>query len=230
MKRMYSILVGFSLMVFLLLATVPVASAQAAGPFYVGVFGGGVIPDDLEWDSGDDWYDDDDDNGFDEDLDESWAVGVKFGYIIPQLRYLAVELEYTYLADQDYGETYYFYDGKESYDGDFSAHNLMANLLFRYPQGRVHPFVGFGLGLSRATIEENYTWEYSDDGGGVVTGKIDEDDTTIAGQFIVGVNFEITPNLSADLAYKYFYCEYEIEDWDVEASNHLFTLGVNVHF
>ena len=32
--------------------------------------------------------------------DDSWAVGVKIGYIIPQIKWLAVELEYTYLANR----------------------------------------------------------------------------------------------------------------------------------
>jgi len=231
MKRICRTLVIFSLMAFLLLITAPVASAQPAGPFYVGVFGGFVMPDDLEWGSGDDddWYDDDD-WSYDENLDESWAAGFKVGYIIPQVNFMAVELEYTYLAEQDYGETHY-YGGpdnlRHTYDGDFSAHNLMANLLFRYPQGRIHPYGGFGLGLSRATIEENGTWE---DDFGAYPEKIDEDDTAFAIQFIAGVNFEIMPNLSADLAYKYFYSEYDIAGWDVEARNHMVTMGVNIHF
>jgi len=229
MKRICKILFVFSLAAFLFLTTTPIASAQPAGPFYIGVFGGFVMPDDLEWGSGDDddWYDDDD-WGYEEDLDDSWAVGVKIGYIIPQIKWLAVELEYTYLAKQDYGETYHWSDGNESYDGDFSAHNLMANLLFRYPQGKIHPYIGGGLGLSKATIEEDYQFE--EVGGNVYTAKIDEDDTAFATQFIVGVNFEITPNLSADLAYKYFYSEYDIAGWDVEASNHIFSMGLNVHF
>jgi opacity protein-like surface antigen len=227
MKRIFKTLFVFGIAAFLLVTTAQIASAKPAGPFYVGVFGAFVVPEDLEWGSGDDdWYDDDWD--IEDDLDESWAVGVKIGYIIPQLRFLAVELEYTYLADQDYGETYLWPDGLESYDGDFSAHNLMANLLFRYPNGKIHPYIGFGLGLSRATIEENY--RFDEDGGDVFMAKIDEDDTAFAAQFITGVNFEITPNLSADLTYKYFYSEYDIKGWDVEARNHLFSMGINVHF
>ena len=104
----------------------------------------------------------------------------------------------------------------------------MANLLFRYPQGKIHPYFGGGLGLSKATIEEDYRFE--EVGGNVYTAKIDEDDTALATQFIAGVNFEITPNLSADIAYKYFYSEYDIAGWDVEASNHIFSMGINVHF
>ena len=229
MKRICRTLVVFILSAFLLLTTAPVTSAQMAGPFYVGVFGGFVMPDDLRWEWGyDGWgYDH---WGYDESLDDSWAVGVKVGYIIPPVNYLAIELEYTYLAKQDYDDSYYtgFYgDERYSYDGDFSAHNLMINLLFRYPARKIHPYVGFGIGLSRATIEEN---GISESNGEVLSYHFDEDDTAFAGQFIAGVNFEIMANLSADITYKYFFSEYEIEGWDAEANNHMFTLGVNYHF
>ena len=47
MKRICKILFVFSLAAFLFLTTAPVASAQLAGPFYIGVFGGFVMPDNL---------------------------------------------------------------------------------------------------------------------------------------------------------------------------------------
>jgi len=218
MKRICGALVVFSLTAFLLLTTVPVASAQQAGPFYVGVLGGFVAPDDLEVTKGGG-------SSRDIDVDDSWAIGAKFGYIIPQLKWLAAELEYTYLAKQDYGATI---SNVERYDGDFAAHNVMANVLFRYPQGKIHPYVGFGLGISTATLEETTL-------GGVSVYNYDDDDTAFASQFIAGVNFEIAPNISADLAYKYFYSEYDFNDYygidtDVEAGNHLFTAGINFHF
>jgi opacity protein-like surface antigen len=226
MKRIGRALIVFSLAAFLLLTTVSMAPATEAGPFYFGVFGGYVIPEDLEINDDSDWYDDDE-GGFEVDLDESWAVGVKFGYIIPPIKWLAVELEYTYLADQDLDESAAGYMWSEKIRGDFSAHNLMGNLLFRCPAGKIHPYVGFGVGLSRATFKADATFV---DGPDVYSASIDEDDTAVAGQFIAGVNFEITPNVSAEIAYKYFYCEYEIEDEDVEAKNHLFTFGINFHF
>ncbi|WP_041585052.1 outer membrane protein [Syntrophus aciditrophicus] len=228
MKRFCRLLVLFGLVAFLLLATAPAASAQKPGP-YIGVFGGLAIPDDLRWGWGD-YYDD---WGYDEDPDESWALGVKFGYIFPQLSYMAFELEYTCLGDQDYGQTWSYRRSNgdqviDSYDGDFSAHNVMANLLFRYPYGRVHPYVGFGLGLSMGNITEKGTREVN--GQLYDSYDIDEDDAAFATQFILGVNFEIAPNLSAELAYKYFYSEYDIINYDIEAEDHLFTLGLNVHF
>lgn len=210
MKKISRVMGVLGLVAFLLFATFSTASATEAGPFYVGVFGGYVIPEDLELDG----YGD----SVDVELDDSWAVGAKFGYIIPPVKWLAAELEYTYLADQDLDVS--------GVDGDYSAHNVMANLLFRYPEGKIHPYVGFGIGISTATFDAKTEEEIDD----YFSGSIDEDDTAFAAQFIAGVNFEITPTWSAELAYKYFYCEYEVEDVDVEAKNHLITVGINYHF
>jgi len=214
MKSISRAMVVFSLAAFLLLTTVSTAPATEAGPFYFGVFGGYVVPEDMELEANDE--------SVDVDLDDSWAIGAKFGYIIPPVKWLAAELEYTYLADQDFDER----DGDSRINAEFSAHNVMANLLFRYPEGRIHPYVGFGVGVSMATFEAEADGEVED----YISGSVDEDDTALAGQLIAGVNFEISPNWSAELAYKYFYCEYEIEDVDLEAQNHLFTFGINYHF
>lgn len=215
MKRVSKVMIVFSFAVFLLFTNFSSAGAVEAGPFYVGIFGGYVVPEDLEIDDDDDWYDDDD-GEFDIDLDESWAAGVKFGHIIPQIRWLAVELEYTYLADQDFE--------KSGSDGDYSAHNLMANLLFRCPVGKVHPYVGFGIGLSSASFDVSSS-------GFFYFHDFDDDATDLAAQFIAGVNFEITPHWSTELAYKYFYCEYDdVEGLDIETASHMVTLGINFHF
>jgi opacity protein-like surface antigen len=216
MKRICRTMVVFSLAVFLLLTTAPIAPAQPAGPYYVGAFGGVVIPQDLTQDYGPDIA-----------LKDSWAVGGKVGYIIPQVNYLAVELEYTYLAKQDFDEPYI--------DGHISSHNFMANILFRYPQGKIHPYIGGGLGVSDATLEvhsvDNQSINY------------DKSDTAFACQFIAGVNIEIIPNLSVDLAYKYLYSQHQFnEDYNgynhhyyhtdnhVDTGNSIVQAGINFHF
>jgi hypothetical protein len=71
------------------------------GPFYAGLFGGYVMPDDLE-------------NGSNVSLDSSWALGVKGGYIIPTVKWFAVEMEFAYLAEQDIDQAGAFGDfGKQ---------------------------------------------------------------------------------------------------------------------
>jgi opacity protein-like surface antigen len=187
---------------FFLFISVSIAPAKEAGPFYVGLFGGYVMPNDLEITGG--LFEDDRDVS----LDNSWMIGAKFGYIFPSVKWLAVELEYYYLADQDIDEP--------GATGNFSASNLMANLIFRWPEGKFHPYVGFGLGWSWGSFEE---------------AAYEESDNTLAWQLLVGVTYEITPQWSAELGYKYFSCEYDVGAFaQAEATDHIFLVGVNYHF
>ena len=59
---------------------------RPASPFYFGIFGGYVAPEDMTWTSTV--------TGASADLalDESGMMGLKFGYILPQARALAFEL------------------------------------------------------------------------------------------------------------------------------------------
>ena len=202
MKKICSVIIMFTLAVFLLLTTASITQAEVAGPFYVGIFGGYVIPQDLKLEG----------NGDSENigLDNSWAIGAKAGYIIPAVKWLAVELEYTYLAKQNID--------KPGLEGDFRAHNAMANLLFRYPEGIIHPYAGGGLGWSWDEVR-------AQDAGGA----IDSHDGAFAWQLVAGVNFEITPNLSVDLSYKYFTSEYDVAS-DGKVQDHIIALGLSYYF
>jgi opacity protein-like surface antigen len=180
----------------LLFSTVSIAPAEHPGPFYVGVFGSYVAPADLKLQGRTDIK-----------LDKSMALGVKGGYIVPQAKWLAPELEYTYLAKQDVNQP--------GSSGDFRAHNVMANLLCRYPEGQIHPFAGFGVGLSRGTFKLEAR---------------EDDYSALAAQLIAGVNVEIAPNISADLTYKWFTSTYKFVGTDADARNHIFQVGLNYHF
>ncbi len=148
-------------------------------------------------------------------LKNSWALGAKAGYIFPQNKWLAAELEYFYLAKQDSDEP--------GIDGDFSANNLMANLIFRYPEGKIHPYAGLGIG-----------WSWGEVSGTVAGVSGDSSDNAFAWQILAGVNFEIMPKFSADLAYRYFRSVYKMEHEDfhadVTAANHMLLVGINYHF
>ncbi len=193
----------------LLFTAVPAATAKEAGPFYVGLYGGWVMPQDLEGEEGDDLP-----------LKDSWALGAKFGYIIPTVKWLAVELDYAYLAKQDVDEP--------GTDGDFKASNLMFNLIARYPEGKIHPYIGAGIGWSWGSLKAT--------GVDPVDGPFSADlsDNAFAWQILAGVNFEITPQWSADLGYRYFQCKYKFESGgeseDATAKNHMILIGVNFHF
>ena len=204
MRRKCNLIIVPILIVFLILALAPAAKAAEAGPFYVGGFGGYVIPKDLEV-SG---------SGVvrqDTKMKDSWMIGAKFGYIIPTFKWIAGEVEYNYLAEQDIDTP--------GVSGHIKAHNFMANALARYPEGRFHPYAGFGIGVSRGTFTAATT-----------TGFIDESDTAFAWQILAGLNFEITPKWSADIGYRYFQSKYSIQDADVTSKNHMILIGVNYHF
>jgi opacity protein-like surface antigen len=203
-KRIYSAVLVLCLATFLLFTSVSTAPAAEAGPFYIGVFGGYVMPNDLKIENGE---------SVDVSLKSSWAIGAKLGYIFPQAKWLAAELEYFYLAKQDVDES--------GIDGDFSTNNVMANLLVRYPEGKIHPYAGIGIGWSWATLKATST-----------SGSIDESANAFAWQILAGVNFEITPEWSADLGYRYFSSKYEMgpDNQDVTTKNHMIVLGINYHF
>lgn len=208
MKKICSLIVVLVLSGMLVLTTAPAATAAEAGPYYVGIYGGWVMPQDLEPEDGDDVP-----------LKDSWALGAKFGYIIPTVKWLAVELDYAYLAEQDIDQA--------GIDGDFKASNLMFNLIARYPEGKIHPYIGAGLGWSWGALKASGSV-------GGITGSVDESDNAFAWQILAGVNFEITPQWSADLGYRYFSSKYTFsvvgEDVDFTAKNHMILIGVNFHF
>ncbi|ESP62561.1 Outer membrane protein A precursor [Smithella sp. ME-1] len=163
-------------------------------PFYVGVFGGFVVPDELKVD-----------NGPSIKLNNSWAAGVKAGYIFP-VRWLAAELEYMYLHDQDVYEP-----GTEYY----KSNNLMVNLLLRYPEGMIRPYIGLGAGWSM---------------GEIAGGSLDESFNNYAVQGIAGINLEIIPSLSIDFGYRYFFTECKTPGGDATLGDHILSVGLNYHF
>ena len=124
MKRDSFPFVVFSLAVFFLLtfssfvlAAEPINATKEPvvvyNPYYIGIFGGFVVPDELKVE-----------NGETIKLNNSWTAGAKAGYIFP-FRWLATELEYAYLDNQNVDEPG---------TGHFKTNNLMANLILRYPK------------------------------------------------------------------------------------------------
>ena len=185
-----------------------------ASPFYVGIFGGYVAPEDMTWTSSV--------TGASADLalDESGMVGVKFGYILPQARALAIELEWNYMFEQDIPPQVI---GGVRESGDVALSNVLVNLILRYPEGKIHPYIGAGIGASSMNIRN------TESVGGTVF-VAEETETGFAWQFLAGVNVELAPNLSADLAYRYFGTNPDFTVIDVDYRAHAVTFGLNFHF
>jgi opacity protein-like surface antigen len=97
-------------------------------------------------------------------------------------------------------------------------------LLLRYPKGRFHPYVGGGIGWSYFNI---HNLETKPNG---ITEIQDESNTNFAWQLLGGLNFEIVPNLSADLTYRYFGTDPHLDVIDVNYRTSVITAGLNFHF
>jgi opacity protein-like surface antigen len=188
---------------------------RPASPFYFGVFGGYVAPEDMTWNSKV--------TGASADLalDESGMIGLKMGYIVPQARALAFELEWNYMFEQSIPPQ--VVSGvRES--GEVYLNNFMVNLILRYPEGRIHPYIGGGIGASSMNIQNTESI------GGTVVNVAEETETGFAWQLLAGINVELAPNLSADLAYRYFATNPGFAMIDVDYRTHAVTFGLNFHF
>ena len=202
--------------IFILVALMaPTGSAVAqTRPFYVGVFGGYTIPQNMSWHSkitGD---------TLDINVDNTGMIGFKLGFIFPQAPLLAFEFEYNHIFDHNYGpaESSGYREA-----GDVYLDNFFFNLLLRYPQGRIHPFVGGGIGFSYFDIQNFETFQG-------ITSIQRESDTAFAWQLLGGLNFEIVPSISADITYKYFGTDPHLSVLDVSYRTSVVTAGINFHF
>jgi len=186
-----------------------------ASPLYFGVFGGYVAPEDMTWTSKV--------TGASADLalDSSGMMGLKMGYILPQARALAFELEWNYMFNQSIPPQVV---SGITESGDVYLNNFLVNVILRYPEGRIHPYIGGGIGASSMYIQNTESI------GGVVVNVADESATGFAWQFLAGVNVDLTPNLSADLAYRYFGTNPGFSMIDVDYRTQAVTFGLNFHF
>jgi len=200
-------------MIGILLAPTGSAVAQTR-PFYIGVFGGYTIPQNMTWEhkiTG---------QSLDINVDNTGMIGFKFGFILPQARMLALEFEYNHIFEHNYGPAEAS-GVREA--GDVYLDNFFFNLLLRYPQGRIHPYVGAGIGWSYFNIRNLETFRG-------FTEVQEESNTAFAWQFLGGVNFEIVPNISVDLTYRYFGTDPHLSVVDAEYRTSVISAGLNFHF
>ncbi len=189
-------------------------SYGSSSPLYFGVFGGYVAPQDMTWTSKM--------TGVSADLalDSSGMMGLKMGYILPQARALAFELEWNYMFNQTI-PSQVVSGVRES--GEVALNNFLVNVILRYPEGKIHPYVGGGIGASSMNIQNT---EVSRN----IVYVNDETATGFAWQFLAGVNVDLAPNLSADLTYRYFGTNPGFSLIDVDYRTQAITFGLNFHF
>jgi opacity protein-like surface antigen len=237
MKKIFGSAMVIVLSIFLSLAPVNSSVAAETSRFYAGIFGGYTFGSDMELKG--DYY-----SGYNRSVDldaqETLVVGAKFGYTMPFAKFLAAEFEYLYLGP-DINRTVLSSSGSDyrAIEGEVDAHNFMFNFVAKYPQGRIHPFLGIGVGFSAVDFSATETTRKS---GITSTYAMSEDKVGFAFQVLTGGNFEISKNFSVDLTYRYFmttadddyYDDYYYNSYnhgiETEIKSSMFTVGLNYHF
>jgi opacity protein-like surface antigen len=157
--------------------------------FYVALRSGGVILNDADFD----YMADDGEAKF----DAGWLIGGAVGYA--HTNGLRFELETLYRENDN--DALELAGDEEDLEGKITALTVMFNLYYDAdlsgPESksvvatRLKPFVGAGFGLAIVDF----------DGSSATIGKVDAYDPVLAYQFMIGLNYWITPEVSADLRY-----------------------------
>ena len=232
---MKKVVTSFAVFVFVITVSVfPFNTASAQVGWYIGVFGGYTFNTDASL-----WYSDSNYNysyQYDIAVQETWVFGVKFGYTPPPLKYFSFEFEYSYL-NPDVDKTVLTHAGTDyaNTEGDVKLNNFMFNAIAKYPEGKIHPYIGAGLGFSYVDVSVSTT---STARGANYVSSISNDDTVFAWQILLGVDIDLTNNLSVDIGYRYFATE-AIHDHDHESEydstpldykTNMVTLGLKYRF
>jgi len=188
------------------------APADAAGNFYVSVYGGanwlqdsnftntlvtGVIPTTPTTSI----------FNFANDADTGFVVGGAVGMSLNQfMQGLRVEAEVGYRQQNVNGvwnSTVVTTGGTTSVTGtldyDHSSLSVMANVWYDFNVAGVTPYIGGGIGWAQTEVEGNYVDLTSP---GIVPFSFD--DNGFAWQLGAGVNFDIAPNMKLGVGYRYF--------------------------
>jgi opacity protein-like surface antigen len=222
MKRVVSSLVVFLFVMGLSFFPLDTASAQSGG--YVGAFGGYTFGSDSTL-GGAYGY------NFDLDADNSAALGIKVGYTPPQINYLSFELEYSYF-NADFNRTVSPLSATDytAFEGDSSFHNLLYNMILRYPAGTIHPYFGAGLGFSFVDVSAVVTARIA---GVDYREPINDDDASFAWQMLLGVDIDLTNNFSLDIGYRYLSTEPKFSSTgstELDYKTSMVTLGFKYRF
>lgn len=199
--------VARSLFVFVFVIAVsvfPFDTASAQRGMYGGVFGGYTFSPDASWE---DYY-----SSIDLNVQETGIFGVKFGFNPPPIKFFSIEFEYSYL-NPDMDRTVFATVGSDydAIEGNAKIHNFMFNAIVKYPEGKIHPYLGLGIGASYFDFSVTATSRLN---GVSYHTRRSYDDTVFAWQVLAGVDIELTNNLSLDIGGRYFDTESLNDSYD----------------
>ena len=223
---------AFPIFVFLIAVTVfPVNTAEAQSGFYAGVFGGYTFSPNasLPYYNYDYYY-----NytySYDINVKETWVLGFKLGYTPPRLGFFSFEFEYSFLNPDVDRTMLPAGAGYTTIEGDIKFNNFMFNTFVKYPQGRIHPYVGLGLGFSSVDVSISTT---------SAAPYPSYDDTLFAWQILGGIDIDLTNHFSLDLGYRYFatesgsnhyyYYYYDYYNSHIDYKTSMVTFGLKYRF
>lgn len=161
----------------------PTGSGAGGSDWYVSVFGGGVFPEDVNFDYG---------SVYALQSKTGFTVGAAVGtHLAPGLR---GELELSYLRHAIDGYTSTGDDSGSDASGHVEQFFALANVWKDIPLGMVSPYFGGGIGFGTTRMDDVIK------DGDEVGGKAG---LGFAGQLGAGARIGITDNLAADLSYRF---------------------------
>lgn len=234
MKKVAS---SFAIFVFVIAVSVfPFNTASAQVGWYVGVFGGYTLSPDASLRNYDYDYNYNYNYKYDIDIQKTWVFGVKVGFTPPPLKYFSFEFEYSYLnPNVDKTVLTNAGTGYATIEGDVKFNNFMFNAIVKYPEGKIHPYLGAGLGFSIVDVSVSTTSHASDVNYGR---SASNNDTVFAWQILGGVDIDLTNNFSMDIGLRYFATEsgsnhdheYDYTSPRLDYNTSMATLGLKYRF
>jgi opacity protein-like surface antigen len=191
MKKVDRSLVVF---VFVIIVSVlPFNTALAQIGAYVGVFGN---------------YD----PIYDLDVQQTGIFGVKIGGTHPEIKNSSFEFEYSYL-NPDVNRTVLTTAGTDysAIQGNIKIHNFMFNAIVKYPEGKIHPYLGLGIGVSYFDLSLISTSRLN---GVNYSERHSFNNAVFAWQVLTGVDIDLTNNFSIDIGCRYFDSESKVYYYD----------------
>lgn len=179
------------------------APAEAAGTFYVNVFGGANWSEDHSFRAVTSTTTSADTLTWSTDSDTGFIVGGAVGMSLNQfMEGLRVEVEVAYRENSVDGiwtsnTTTPTFVSSGALDIDHSTFSVLANVWYDFQLAGVNPYLGGGIGWADTEIDGNYL-------GTGLAGPFSFSDDGFAWQLGAGVRFDVSPNMKLGVGYRYF--------------------------
>jgi len=144
-----------------------------------------------------------------------WADGVA-----ETAPWLTLGLQYLRLDDADFSEaasgTILGATVTAQLDLDPTLDGFLFNAAYRKPDGKLHPMIGGGIGIAKASIEAVGSITVN---GQTFAGTTDDDDTSLAWQMFAGFDYDVTDKTYIGVSMSYFGTDATLFGADVEFRN-----------